>query len=150
MTTLMSWLPWSWQIFIVYLIKLWWQFLQMFVYGDVVKLKIGRHWPWKTVTVSSNLHLPVRPMLLHRMALVSSRLFLKNLGNFQEFLGQMVYPPPPGAKKNARKTIKIKEACLRSSSFSNGYWFCFNPDHFENSTTRRSYQGERIIILKKK
>ena len=61
-------------------------------------------------------------MLLHRMALVSSRLFRKNLGNFQEFFGQIGTPPPPrGQKKNARKTIKIKEACLRSSSFSNGY-----------------------------
>ena len=27
----------------------------------------------------------VRPMLLHRMALVSVRLFCKNLGNLQEF-----------------------------------------------------------------
>ena len=32
----------------------------------------------------------VRPMLLHRMALVSVRLFFKNLGNLQEFFGQMV------------------------------------------------------------
>ena len=38
--------------------------------------------------------MPVRPMLLHRMALVSSRLFCKNLGNLQEFFGQMVYRPP--------------------------------------------------------
>ena len=29
--------------------------------------------------------MPVRPMLLHRMALVSFRLFCKNLGNLQEF-----------------------------------------------------------------
>ena len=36
----------------------------------------------------------VRPMLLHRMALVSVRLFCKNLGNLQEFFGQMVYCPP--------------------------------------------------------
>ena len=33
-------------------------------------------------------------MLLHRMALVSFRLFCKNLGNLQEFFGQMVYRPP--------------------------------------------------------
>ena len=38
--------------------------------------------------------MPVLPMLLHRMALVSSRLFCKNLGNLQEFWGQMVYRPP--------------------------------------------------------
>ena len=42
--------------------------------------------------------MPLRPMLLHRMALVSFRLFCKNLGNLQEFFGQMVYPPPPRPK----------------------------------------------------
>ena len=31
--------------------------------------------------------------LLNRIALVSVRLFCKNLGNLQEFFGQMVYPP---------------------------------------------------------
>ena len=36
----------------------------------------------------------VRPMLLHRMALVSVRLFCKNLGDLQEFVAQMVYRPP--------------------------------------------------------
>ena len=36
----------------------------------------------------------VRPMLLYRMALVSVRLFCKNLGNYQECFGQMVYRPP--------------------------------------------------------
>ena len=36
----------------------------------------------------------VRPMLLHRMALVCVRLFCKYLGNLQEFFGQMVYRPP--------------------------------------------------------
>ena len=36
----------------------------------------------------------VRPMLLHRIALVSVRLFSKNLGNLQEIFGQMVYCPP--------------------------------------------------------
>ena len=38
--------------------------------------------------------MPVRPMLLHRIALVSFRLFCKNLGNLQEFFGRMVYRPP--------------------------------------------------------
>ena len=38
--------------------------------------------------------MPVRPMLLHHMGLVSFRLFCKNLGNLQEFFGQMVYRPP--------------------------------------------------------
>ena len=55
-------------------------------------LKLHRYWPRKTV--SSHLYMLVRPMLLHRMALVSVRLFCKNLGNLQEFFGQMVYRPP--------------------------------------------------------
>ena len=38
--------------------------------------------------------MPVRPMLLHRMALVSSRLFCKNLGNLQEFFWANGLPPP--------------------------------------------------------
>ena len=66
----------------------------MFVYGDVVMLKIGRYWPWKTVTVSSLLHMLVRPTLLHRKALVSFLLFRKNLGSLREFFGQIVYQPP--------------------------------------------------------
>ena len=58
--------------FHLYLIKLWQQFFQMFVYGDVVMLKIRRY------------HMPVRPTLLFR----------KNLGNLREFFGQIVYRPP--------------------------------------------------------
>ena len=73
--------------FHLYLIQLWWQFFQMFVYGDIVYAQ--------TQTVSSYFHMPVRPMLSHRMALVSFRLFCKNLGNLQEFSGQMVHHPPP-------------------------------------------------------
>ena len=46
--------------------------------------------------------MPVGPILLHRMALVSVRLFRKNLGNLQEFFGQMVYNPPPPRPKVAR------------------------------------------------
>ena len=48
----------------------------------------------------------VRPMLLHRMALVSVRLFCKNLGNLQEFFGQMVYRPP--WQKIARTPMLIR------------------------------------------
>ena len=51
----------------------------------------GRYWPWKTVF--SHFHMPIRPTLLQCMALVSFRLFCKNLGNLQEFFGKMVYRP---------------------------------------------------------
>ena len=56
--------------------------------------------------------MPVRPTLLHRMALVSFLLFRKNLGNLRQFFGQMVYRSPPPRQKIARtpmqniKTIK--------------------------------------------
>ena len=36
------------------------------------------------------------------MALVSFRLFRKNLGHLRDFFGQMVYPPPPGKKFSVR------------------------------------------------
>ena len=39
--------------------------------------------------------MPVRPMLLHGMALVSFRLICKNLGNLQEFLGKLFTAPWP-------------------------------------------------------
>ena len=80
--------------FHLYLIKLWWQFFQMFVYGDVVMLRIGRYWPWKTVTVSSHLHMPVRPLLLHRMALVSFRLYVsEKFGQLARIFWENGLPP---------------------------------------------------------
>ena len=42
--------------------------------------------------------MPVRPMLLHPMALVSFRLFCKNLGNLQEFFWPSGLPPLPRQK----------------------------------------------------
>ena len=59
--------------FHLYLMQLWWQFFQMFV----------RYCPWKTV--SRHFHMPVRPILLHHMGLVSFLLCCKNVGNLQEF-----------------------------------------------------------------
>ena len=54
--------------------------------------------------------MPGRPMLLHRMALVSFRLFCKNLGNLHEFFGQMVYrPPPPPAENCPYAYAKVRE-----------------------------------------
>ena len=50
---------------------------------------------WEVLTLKNcHLHMPVRPTLLHHMALVSFLLFRKNLGNLQEFFGQIVYRPP--------------------------------------------------------
>ena len=57
----------------------------------------------------------VRPMLLHRTALVSVRLFCKNLGNLQEFFGKMVYrPPPPGKKFPLRQWLSVCDLSANS------------------------------------
>ena len=53
--------------------------------------------------------MPVRPMLLQRMALVSSRLFCKNLGNLQEFFGQSVYRPPWPKIAHTPMTVETAE-----------------------------------------
>ena len=54
--------------------------------------------------------MPVRPTLLHRMALVSFLLFRKNLGNLGEFFGQIVYRPP--WQKIARTSMALSEKLL--------------------------------------
>ena len=45
--------------------------------------------------------MPGRPSCWN-MALISFRLFRKNLGNLREFFGQMVYRPPPVPSRPVR------------------------------------------------
>ena len=50
--------------------------------------------------------MPVRPLLLHRMALVSFQLYVSE--KFFEFFGQMVYrPPPPPWQKISRTPMLL-------------------------------------------
>ena len=56
--------------------------------------------------------MPVRPTLLHRMALVSFLLFRKNLGKLREFFGQMVYRPP--WQKIAHTPMKMNTLAINS------------------------------------
>ena len=82
--------------FHLYLIHLWWQLFQMFVYGDVVYAQT-----WQVLTLKNCME-PfsyASTAYLVASALVSVRLFCKNLGNLQTFFGQMVYRPPPPGKK---------------------------------------------------
>ena len=77
--------------FHLYLIHLWWQLFQMFVYGDVVYAQT-----WEVLTVKNCME-PfsyASTAYVVASALVSVRLFCKNLGNLQTFFGQMVYRPP--------------------------------------------------------
>ena len=133
--------------FHLYLIKLWWQFFQMFVYGDVVMLRIGRYWPWKTVTVSSHLHMPVRPLLLHRMALVSFRLYVS------EKFGQLARIfwanglPPPLAKNFPYAYARLRMNVSNQSDLGRSVWdILTTPNHvspvffFNCSSSHRAYQ----------
>ena len=63
--------------------------------------------------------MPVRPICC--MALVSFRLFCKNLGNLQEFFGQMDYRPP--WQKIARMPMADSIGALNSTPLQ--------PDHQE-------------------
>ena len=69
--------------------------------------------------------MPVRPMLLHRMALVSFRLFCKNLGNLHEFFGQMVYRPPwPKIARTPmlnKKRFELKNVFVKINTSSHHY-----------------------------
>ena len=59
--------------------------------------------------------MPVWPMLLHRMALISFRLFCKNVGNLQDYFGQIVYPlPPPPPARNCPYAYEINNIGLLS------------------------------------
>ena len=77
--------------FHLYLIQLWWQFFQMFVYGDVVYAQT-----WQVLTLKNCIE-PfsyASTAYVVASALVSVRLFCKNLSNLQNFFAQMVYRPP--------------------------------------------------------
>ena len=78
--------------FHLYLIQLWWQLFQMFVYGDVVfLLKLRSYWPRKTVSY----HFICQDDLCCCIVWPS---FLFDCFVF----GQMVYPPPPCKKLRVR------------------------------------------------
>ena len=61
--------------------------------------------------------MPVGPILLHRMALVSFRLFRKNLGNLQEFFGQMVTPPRQKIARTPMSQFSVTEPAEPNCSF---------------------------------
>ena len=89
--------------FHLYLIHLWGQLFQMFVCGDVVYAQT-----WQVLTLKNCME-PfsyASTAYLVASALVSVRLFCKNLGNLQKFFGQMVYRPP--WQKIARTPMGIR------------------------------------------
>ena len=83
MTAPMSLQSWSWQIFLFIQYNCGRNFCQMLVCGDLVYAQT-----WQVLTFICQYG------LFCCMVLVSFRLFYKNLGNLQEFFGQMDYRPP--------------------------------------------------------
>ena len=77
--------------FHLFLIQLWWQFFQMFVYGDIVYAQT-----WQVLTLKNCIEALSRASTAYVVASYGLLfgLFCKNLGNLQEFFGQMVYRPP--------------------------------------------------------
>ena len=93
--------------FHLYLIHLWWQRFQMFLYGDVVYAQT-----WQVLTLKNCME-PfsyASTAYLVASALVSVRLFCKNLGNLEKFFGQMVYRPP--WQKIARTPMHTPVHCM--------------------------------------
>ena len=63
---------------------------------------------YDTFIIKNYFHFICRPLLVHRMTLVSFRLFRKNLGNLKEFFGQIVHRPrrPPLAKNAGTPVVQ--------------------------------------------
>ena len=94
--------------FHLYLIQLWWQIFQMFVCGDVVYAQT-----WQVLTLKNCIE-PfsyASTAYVVASALISIRLFCRNLNNLQNFLGQCFTapaspPPPPPWQKIARTPME--------------------------------------------
>ena len=64
----------------LYLIQLWWQFFQIFVYGDALYAQT-----WQVLTLKN---------CIEALSCASTAYVVANLGNLQEFFGQVGYRPP--------------------------------------------------------
>ena len=93
--------------------------------------------------------MPVRPTLLHRMALVSVLLFRKNLGNLREFFGQMVYRPPL-AKNCPYAYVEESNIETHDCEFWN-FFSIWNQNQMDENHTDRSrrcrWKGTKVFIL---
>ena len=93
---------------------LWWQCFLMFVYVDVVYAKTWYD-PEKLYRAT---FIRQYDLCCCNMALVSFRLFRKNLGHLREFFGQMVYRPP--WQKISRTPMHV-DACYAGYE---SVWLC--------------------------
>ena len=101
--------------FHLYLIKLWWQFFQMFVYGDVVMLRIG-----EVLTLKNcySIEPPSYASAAYVVASYGPRFFstvrfVKIRATCEKFLGKW-FTTPPGKKFPVRLFMSAQET-LRNS-----------------------------------
>ena len=102
--------------FHLYLIQLWWQFFQMFVYGDVVYAQT-----WQVLTLKNCIEALSYASTAYVVASYGPRffrLFCKNLGNLQEFFGQMVYRTP--LAENCPYACEQEDQCSSFTFFNVG------------------------------
>ena len=85
--------------------------------------------------MSEYFHFMCRPLLLHRMTLVSFRLFRKHWGNLREFFwaNSLPPPPPPGKKLPVClwiyciiQTLKYEIHNIVTSISNKNYYGAFN------------------------
>ena len=113
--------------FHLYLIKLWWQFFQTFVYGEVVMLRIGSYWPWKTVSIEP----PSYASTAYVATSYGPRFFSTvRFVNLWEFFWANQFTAPPGKKFPLRLwferlskyiELKIEKARLSKVDFKKGW-----------------------------
>ena len=105
----------------------------------------------QTWQVSSHFYMPVRPTLLHRMALVSFRLFCEKLGNLRDFFGQMVCCSPPPRQKIVRTPMGIDSLRVSKSPI----WYDFRKQcrdrlskyHKRNRSEWRNKEKDICILV---
>ena len=92
----------------------------MFVYGDVVYAQT-----WQVLTLKNCME-PfsyASAAYVVASALVSVRLFCKNLGNLQKFFGQMVYRPPLAKNSPyAYERSKTPKTTFRYDTYDLSQW----------------------------
>ena len=114
--------------FHLYLIQLWWQLFQMFVYGDVVfLLKLRSYWPRKTVSY----HFICQDDLCCCIVWPS---FLFDCFVF----GQMVYPPPPPPLQKIARTPKQSWKTNKKMKTPGRHFHIWSP-----------YKGEFLAVPEK-
>ena len=97
--------------------------------------------------------MPVRPTLLHRMALVSCLLFRKNLGKLREFFGQMVYRPPwqkiartPMDTRTSEKPLGLMRKSITARALHRTIDFCHAAAILSQEIKKALYLHGHLVL----